>query len=46
MRLTTRTNLAIRVLMYCGTHLDQITPSSIIADACNASANHLAQVVH
>ena len=46
MRLTTRTNLAIRVLMYCGTHLDQITPSSVIADACNASANHLAQVVH
>ncbi len=46
MRLTTRTNLAIRVLMYCGAKPDDVTPSSVIAEACNASANHLAQVVH
>ena len=46
MRLTTRTNLALRVLMFCGTTPDQITPSPVIAQACNASANHLAQVVH
>ena len=46
MRLTTRTNLALRVLMFCGTQPDTITPSPVIAQACNASANHLAQVVH
>ena len=46
MRLTTRTNLAIRVLMYCGVHPDEVTRTAHIAQACNASANHLAQVVH
>lgn len=46
MRLTTRTNLAIRVLMYCGVNEDRISRSAEIAEACNASANHLAQVVH
>lgn len=46
MRLTTRTNLAIRALMYCALHEGQTSRSAEIARACNASANHLAQVVN
>jgi Rrf2 family nitric oxide-sensitive transcriptional repressor len=46
MRLTTKTNLAARVLMFCAVHKDEIVRSSDIATACNASGNHLAQVVH
>ncbi len=46
MRLTTRTNLAIRALMYCAVHRARVTRSAEIARACNSSANHLAQVVH
>lgn len=46
MRLTTRTNLAIRVLMYCAVKDGHLSRSAEIAEACNASANHLAQVVH
>ncbi len=46
MRLTTRTNLAIRILMYCGINQDRMSRSADIAEACNASVNHLAQVVN
>ena len=46
MRLTTRTNLAMRVLMYCAVNADRTVRSAQIAETCNASANHLAQVVH
>ncbi len=46
MRLTTRTNLAIRALMYCATNDGRLSRSAEIAEACNSSANHLAQVVH
>lgn len=46
MRLTTRTNLAIRALMYCAVHEGQTSRSAEIARACNSSANHLAQVVN
>lgn len=46
MRLTTRTNLAIRALMYCAVHEGKTSRSAEIAKACNASANHLAQVVN
>ncbi len=45
-RLTTRTNIAIRALMYCAVHDGQTIRSAQIAEACNASANHLAQVVN
>jgi Rrf2 family nitric oxide-sensitive transcriptional repressor len=45
-RLTTRTNLAIRVLMYCAVKEGHLSRSAEIAEASNASANHLAQVVH
>lgn len=46
MRLTTRTNLAIRTLMYCALNDGQIARSAEIAKASNASVNHLAQVVN
>ena len=46
MRLTTRTNLAIRALMYCAVHENETVRSAEIAQACNSSANHLAQVIN
>ena len=46
MRLTTRTNLAARVLMFCGVNAGRTVRSAEIAAACNASENHLAQVIH
>lgn len=46
MRLTTKTNLAARVLMFCAVHKDETVRSADIAAMCNASGNHLAQVVH
>ena len=45
MRLTVRTNLAMRALMACAVNPGQILRKSEIAEACNASENHLAQVV-
>lgn len=45
MRLTTRTNLAARVLMFCATNDGQLVRTSDIADRCNASINHVARVV-
>lgn len=46
MRLTMRTNLAMRVLMHCGVNAGRIVRKHEIADACNASENHLAQVIN
>lgn len=46
MRLTTRTNLAMRALMYCAANKGQIVRKHAIAEACGASENHLAQVIH
>ena len=46
MRLTTRTNLAARVLMVCAVNPGRTVRSGDIAQTCNASANHLAQVIH
>lgn len=46
MRLTTRTNLAIRALMFCAVNAGRTARSAEIADAANSSANHLAQVIH
>lgn len=45
MRLTTRTNLAARVLMFCAANPGTQVRSAQIAAACNASANHVARVV-
>lgn len=46
MRLTIRTNLAMRVLMACAVNDDHMVRRAGIAQATNASENHLAQVVH
>jgi Rrf2 family nitric oxide-sensitive transcriptional repressor len=46
MRLTTRTNLAIRTLMYCAANPGVIVRKADIARACDASENHLGQVIH
>lgn len=45
MRLTTRTNLAARILMFCAVNDGQLVRSSDIARRCNASSNHVARVV-
>ena len=45
MRLTTRTNLAIRTLMFCAVNDDVTVRKPDIAAACNASENHLGQVI-
>ncbi|MGI3170340.1 RrF2 family transcriptional regulator [Pseudooceanicola sp. C21-150M6] len=46
MRLTKRADLSMRVLMYCGVNDGQLVTKSHIAEACNTSENHLAQVVN
>lgn len=46
MRLTTRTNLAMRTLMFCAANPDRIVRKREVAEVCNASENHLAQVIH
>lgn len=46
MRLTTRTNIAMRALMFCALNPGRLVRRSEIASSCNTSANHLAQVVH
>lgn len=45
MRLTTRTNLATRILMACAVNPDRYLPTGEIADLCNCSTNHAAHVV-
>lgn len=46
MRLTTKTNLAARVLMACAVNDGITLRSAEIARNCNASLNHLLQVVN
>ncbi len=46
MRLTTRTNLAMRTLMFCAVNPGRIVRKHEVAEACGASENHLAQVIH
>jgi len=45
MRLTTRTNLAARILMFCAVNQGKLVRSLDIAQRCNASINHVARVV-
>ncbi|WP_136439649.1 RrF2 family transcriptional regulator [Pacificoceanicola onchidii] len=45
MRLTTRTNLAARILMACAINPDRLLRTAEIADLCNCSTNHTAHVV-
>ncbi|KAE9628297.1 MULTISPECIES: RrF2 family transcriptional regulator [Parasedimentitalea] len=46
MRITKRTNIAVRLLMYCATNTDRLVTKSEIAECCNISENHLAQVIN
>ncbi len=46
MRLTTRTNLAMRTLMFCAVNDGRVVRKHEVAEACNGSENHLAQVIH
>jgi Rrf2 family transcriptional regulator, nitric oxide-sensitive transcriptional repressor len=46
MRLTTRTNLALRTLMFCAVNHDRLVRKQDAASAINASENHLAQVIN
>ena len=46
MRLTTRTNLASRILMACAVNEGVTVRTSDIAAKCNASTHHLLQVVN
>lgn len=46
MRLTLRTNLAMRTLMHCATRYPDSLRTADVARACNASFHHVAQVVN
>jgi Rrf2 family transcriptional regulator, nitric oxide-sensitive transcriptional repressor len=46
MRLTKRTNISMRVLMYCAVNTGRMVVKGEIAEACNISENHLAQVIN
>ncbi|QCO56837.1 Rrf2 family transcriptional regulator (plasmid) [Pseudorhodobacter turbinis] len=46
MRLTVRTNLAMRTLMYCAVNEGHVVRKQEVAKSCDASENHLAQVIH
>ncbi|MEX0340391.1 MAG: Rrf2 family transcriptional regulator [Arenibacterium sp.] len=46
MRITKRTNIAMRLLMFCAAHPDDLVTKKDIAARCNLSENHLAQVVN
>lgn len=45
-RITKRTNIAVRLLMYCASNPDRLVTKSEIAECCNISENHLAQVIN
>jgi Rrf2 family nitric oxide-sensitive transcriptional repressor len=46
MRLSIRTNLAVRALMFCAVNRGRTVRKQEIASACHVSENHLAQVVN
>lgn len=46
MRITKRTNIAMRLLMYCAANPGSLVTKREIAACCNLSENHLAQVVN
>ncbi|TCS65943.1 BadM/Rrf2 family transcriptional regulator [Primorskyibacter sedentarius] len=46
MRITKRTNIAMRVLMFCAANPTRMVTKAEIAARCNASENHLAQVIN
>ncbi|MBE1297456.1 RrF2 family transcriptional regulator [Phycobacter azelaicus] len=46
MRITKRTNIAVRLLMYCAANADRLVTKTETAECCNISENHLAQVIN
>ncbi|MFZ5963334.1 RrF2 family transcriptional regulator [Thalassococcus sp. BH17M4-6] len=46
MRVTKRTNIAMRVLMYCAAHPDELVTKAEVSRACAASENHVAQIIN
>lgn len=46
MRVTKRTNIAVRVLMHCAANTGRLVTKAEIAHRCNASENHLAQIIN
>ncbi|MBK0327644.1 Rrf2 family transcriptional regulator [Rhodobacteraceae bacterium F11138] len=46
MRVTKRTNIAVQLLMYCAVNVDRLVTKAEIAECCNLSENHLAQVIN
>ena len=46
MRITKRTNLAMRVLMFCAVNTGRTVTKAQIAAACNSSENHLGHVIN
>jgi len=46
MRITKRTNLAMRVLMFCAVNAGRNVTKAEIAEGCNASPHHVGHVVY
>ncbi len=46
MRITKRTNIAIRLLMFCASNNDRLVTKAEIAARCNTSESHLAQIIN
>ncbi len=46
MRITKRTNIAMRLLMFCAANADRLVTKTEVAECCGTSENHLAQVVN
>ncbi|QBF30275.1 Rrf2 family transcriptional regulator [Thalassococcus sp. S3] len=46
MRITKRTNIAVRLLMFCAANPGRLVTKAEIAECCNISENHLAQVIN
>ena len=46
MRVTKRTNIAVRLLMYCAANNGRLVTKAEVAERCNISENHLAQVIN
>lgn len=46
MRITKRSNIAMRLLMFCALNTDRLVTKCEVAARCNISESHLAQVVN
>lgn len=46
MRITKRSNIAMRLLMFCAFHTDRLVTKCEVAARCNISESHLAQVIN